>query len=134
MRALTSSCAIERPASRNPTSAAAKAVYAAYQVAVAAARALTAPATLGPVAGACASNADTTDDEKCVTDFVARFGLLAMRRPLTANEAKFYRDVYGADARANPAAYADVIGALLMAPQFTFQAWPAARPPSRPRS
>jgi Protein of unknown function (DUF1592)/Protein of unknown function (DUF1588)/Protein of unknown function (DUF1595)/Protein of unknown function (DUF1585) len=96
-------------------------VTSAYAVALSAGKALTVPQSLEQVVGACATNASTTDDDKCLSDFIARFGLLALRRPLTADESKFYRNVYGTDSRANAVAYADVIASLLMAPQFTFQ-------------
>jgi len=47
-------------------------------------------------------------------------GARALRRPLDADELSFYDSVYGADKTPNPAAYADVIGVLLNAPQMLY--------------
>jgi hypothetical protein len=96
-------------------------IDATYDLAKAAAQALTAAQNLGKAVGGCATNNDATDDDACLGNFISRFGLLALRRPPTASESAFYRKVYGADARASSEAYADVIGTFLMAPQFVFR-------------
>jgi hypothetical protein len=91
-----------------------------YDVAVAAGAALTSPARLGRVIGACATDADAGNDAACLSEAVARLGQRALRRPLEAEEARFYEAVYGADKTADPAAYADVIAVLLNAPQLVY--------------
>jgi hypothetical protein len=91
-----------------------------YDVSVATAAALTSPARLGRTIGACATDADSSDDAACLSEAIARLGQRALRRPLEAEEAQFYESVYGADKTANPAAYADVIAVLLNAPQLVY--------------
>ncbi len=91
-----------------------------YDLGVAAGAALTKPARLGSVVGACATDQDASNDATCLSEFVARLGARALRRPLEPDEVTFYESVYGADKAANPAAYADVIGVLLNAPQMVY--------------
>jgi hypothetical protein len=91
-----------------------------YDLGVAAAAALTTPARLARVVGACASDQDASNDASCLTEMIARLGARALRRPLDAAELSFYGDVYGADKTPNPAAYADVLGVLLNAPQMLY--------------
>jgi hypothetical protein len=43
-----------------------------------------------------------------------------LRHPLDDDEVSFYRSIYGSDSKADPAAYADVIGVLLNAPEFVY--------------
>src|SRR5882724_10069992 len=95
-------------------------VDAFYDLGVATGAALTKPARLAAVVGACATDQDATNDAACVTEFIGRLGALALRRPLDADEQSFYEGVYGADKTPNPAAYADVIGVLLNAPQMIY--------------
>jgi hypothetical protein len=91
-----------------------------YRVAIALGRALSAPERLGTVVGPCASDEDASNDEACVADFVREFGARALRRPLDADDERFYRAVYGSDPTADPAAYADLITVLLSAPEFLY--------------
>ena len=91
-----------------------------YDVGVATGAALTSPARLGAVIGACATDADASNDAACLSEAIARLGERALRRPLEAAEAQFYEAVYGADKTASPAAYADVIAVLLNAPQLVY--------------
>jgi Protein of unknown function (DUF1592)/Protein of unknown function (DUF1588) len=95
-------------------------VDAFYDLGVAAGAALTTPARLGRVVGACATDQDATNDAACVSELIGRLGALALRRPLDADEVSFYEGIYGADKAPNPAAYADVIGVLLNAPQMLY--------------
>ena len=91
-----------------------------YDVAVATGAALTSPTRLGSVIGECATDNDASNDAACLSEAVARLGQRALRRPLEAEEARFYEAVYGADKTASPAAYADVIAVLLNAPQLVY--------------
>ncbi len=95
-------------------------VDAFYEVGLAAAALLTAPSRWGSVAGECATDSDAKNDAACLTSFVEKLGARALRRPLGAEEQAFYEDVYGPDKTADPAAYADVLGALLNAPQMLY--------------
>ena len=87
---------------------------------VAAGQSLTSAARIGKVVGACAIDTDASNDATCLDAFMRRFGARALRRPLTAEEIAFYKSVYGTDTKADPAAYADVIGVMLNAPQFLY--------------
>jgi hypothetical protein len=91
-----------------------------FRVASTLASLLTKSSRLGKVAGVCAIDADPANDEACVSDFVRRFGARALRRPLDADDERFYRSVYGSDATSDAAAYADVITVMLSAPQFLY--------------
>lgn len=97
-------------------------INAGYDVAVAAARRLTQD-HLGTIAGTCATDADTSNDDACIDDFIRRFGERALRRPLADEEVAFYRDVYdagGVTQGTEPEAFADVIVVMLTSPQFMY--------------
>jgi hypothetical protein len=91
-----------------------------FRVATALAGTLTASDHLGTVAGACATDADASNDEACVTDFIRRFGARALRHPLDEDDAHFYRTVYGSEPTPDADAYADVIAVMLTAPDFLY--------------
>jgi hypothetical protein len=91
-----------------------------YAVGVAMGAALTTPARLGKVVGACATDTDATNDGDCLDKFIQRFGTEVLRRPPSADETTFYKSVYGTSTAADPAAYADVIGVMLNTPQFLY--------------
>jgi hypothetical protein len=95
-------------------------VDAFYDLGVATGAALTTPGRLPSVVGACATDQDASNDGACVTEFIKRLGARALRRPVDADEVAFYESVYGADKTASPAAYADVLGVLLNAPQMLY--------------
>jgi hypothetical protein len=95
-------------------------VDGAFRVATALAAALTEPSRLSSVVGACAADADAANDVQCSTDFIRRFGARVLRRPLDDEDVSFYRSVYGADPRASPRAYADLIAVLFNAPDFLY--------------
>ncbi len=93
-----------------------------YDVALAAATRLT-EGHLEAVAGSCAVDTDTSNDESCITDFIDRWGDRALRRPLTDEERTFYRSVYdagGVTQGTEPEAFADVIVVLMTAPSFLY--------------
>jgi hypothetical protein len=91
-----------------------------YDLGIAVGAALTRPERLSSVAGACATDQDESNDAACLSEMIARLGQSALRRPLEPDEVAFYESVYGADKTADPAAYADVIGVLLNAPQMVY--------------
>ena len=95
-------------------------VDATYDVAVAAGAALTTSARLGTVVGVCASDGVAANDATCLDAFIQRFGARVLRRPLASDEITFYKSAYGASTAANPAAYADLIGVFLTAPEFLY--------------
>ncbi len=93
-----------------------------YDVAVAAARELT-QAHLAAVAGDCAIDGDTGNDEACIDAFIDRFGARALRRPLTDEERTFYREVYdaqGVTEGTEPEAFGDVITVMMTSPSFLY--------------
>jgi hypothetical protein len=96
-------------------------IRATYTVAVAVGAQLTGTKQrLGTVVGSCATDTDTSNDAACITNFITSFGARALRRPLTSDEVTFYRGFYGSSNAIDPAAFADVIGGFLTAPQFLY--------------
>jgi hypothetical protein len=90
------------------------------RVASALAGILTSEPHLSTVVGRCAGDADASNDEACLSEFIQRFGERALRRALDEEDESFYRAVYGGDFSASPAAYADVITVMLSAPEFLY--------------
>jgi hypothetical protein len=96
-------------------------IRATYGVAIAVGAQLTGTKQrLGTVVGSCATDTDTSNDAACITNFITSFGARALRRPLSSDEVTFYRGFYGSSNAIDPAAFADVIGGLLTAPQFLY--------------
>lgn len=98
-------------------------VDAGYQVAKALGEAITTPERLAVVAGSCATDADTSNDDACIDDFIDRFGSRALRRPLFDDERTLYRAAFDADGvtvGTPPEAFVDVVVALMLAPQFMY--------------
>src|SRR6185295_8309543 len=91
-------------------------VEATYDVAVALGAALTTSARLGTVVGACATDTSTSNDATCLDTFIKKFGARALRRPLATDEVDFYKTATGTTLSA--AAYADLIGLFVTAPEF----------------
>ena len=95
-------------------------VDGSYAVANAVGAALTkTPARLTTVAGACATDADSANDDACLDAFIKSFGERALHRAITAEDVAFYRKVAGA-APFDAADWGDVIGILLAAPEFLY--------------
>ena len=95
-------------------------VEATYDVAVALGAALTTTARLGTVVGACATDTNTSNDATCLDAFIKNFGARALRRPLATDEVDFYKTAYGTSATPSAAAYADLIGLFVTAPEFMY--------------
>jgi hypothetical protein len=92
-------------------------VDATYNVAVDAAKSLT--AHLQELMGTCATDADTSNDAKCLSDLVARLAPLAQRHPLTTDDAQFLIDTAGTTP-VDPAAVADVLALMMLQPGFLY--------------
>lgn len=95
-------------------------VNATYALAGAVGAQLTGQGRLGALAGACATDADTANDDACITSFIQRFGERAFRRPLSPDEVTLFRSVYGPSPAIDADAFADVIAATLSAPRFLY--------------
>jgi len=93
-----------------------------YEVAVALAAKLTATSKqLSVVVGDCATDGNTQNDASCVAEFIKRFGALALRRPLVADEVAFYgADVYNSASSVLAESLADRMTTLLLAPQLLY--------------
>lgn len=91
-----------------------------YEIAMQVAAQLTTAQRLGTVVGSCATDADAANDTTCIKNFIKSFGERALRRPLEADEATFYESFYGSTAKADPAAFTDLIAGFLTAPQFMY--------------
>lgn len=96
-------------------------VEAHFELAEAVALALTTPDRLEALAGSCATDGDPGNDEACVTDFVAEFGLRATRRPLTAAYTAFLLDEVYTPAEGLTQGLRDLVTALIASPFFTWQ-------------
>jgi hypothetical protein len=94
-------------------------VDAAYRAAVSLGASLASPAHLERSVGACATDADASNDDACLDAMIRRFGLRALRRPLSDADVAFYRQPAG-QAPHSPADYADVFALLLSAPQLFY--------------
>jgi hypothetical protein len=94
-----------------------------YAVALAFARALTLDATrIEALAGACAVDADATNDATCLESFIRDFGRRAHRRPLSEPELAFYRDeVFAPATGMDPLALRDVVTVMVLSPFFLYR-------------
>ena len=95
-------------------------VKAYYDIGVAVGADLTSAARLAQVVGSCATDGNASNDAACLDAFIKKIGPRALRRPLDAADVTFFTSVYGADPKADPAAYADVLAAMLNAPDFVY--------------
>ncbi len=95
-------------------------VLSSYEIATQAAARLVEGGRLAKLAGSCATDSNTSNDAACINDFIKKFGELALRRPLEAEDVSFYRDFYGDSTGIDPLGFIDVITGLLSAPQFLY--------------
>jgi hypothetical protein len=96
-------------------------IDAIYGVADAIARELTASATrIASMLGDCATDGSTANDRECLEAFIANWGARVMRAPLAAEDVAYYAGDAGS-APVSPAAVADVITAILNAPQTLYR-------------
>lgn len=73
----------------------------------------------GRLLGSCATDASTTNDETCMGDFIARFGRLALRRPLDADDVAFFRDAVR-EPPVSALAVQKVVALMLTSPEFLY--------------
>ncbi len=92
-----------------------------YELAGLVGAALTTSTRLGPLLGACATDASTSNDSTCIDQFIDRFGARALRRPLSAADRTFYRRAYEPSTGIDGAGVAAIIALLLNAPAFVYQ-------------
>lgn len=96
-------------------------VDAIYEIAIAIGKELTAtPARIQAMLGACATDSATDNDRACLDGFIAKWAARIMRAPLDAGDLAFYADIAG-DKPVDPAGVADVIAAILNAPQTLYR-------------
>lgn len=88
-------------------------------VAAAVGAALAKPARLSTLLGACAGDANKSNDASCVSNFARRLGELAFRRPVSGDEADMLLRAYAAEG-IDAAGIADVVTLALAAPQFLY--------------
>lgn len=98
-------------------------IDAYWEVAIALAGEVTADAArLEQLAGSCATDSDASNDAACVEEFVRRFGMLALRRPLSDDEVAFYAgDAVDDPISVAPESFAERVTVLLQAPQFVYR-------------
>ncbi len=94
-----------------------------YQVAIAFATQLTSDATrVEQLVGACATDADASNDASCLESFIRSFGARAHRRPVTDAELAFYRDeVFAPATGMDPLALRDVVTVMVLSPWFLYR-------------
>lgn len=98
----------------------AEAVDGTYAVAVALGAALTSStARLHAVAGGCAVDDDLENDAACVDAFIQKLGKQVFRRPLTAADLSFYREL-AQDSAVSAADYAEIVTVLVSSPFFLY--------------
>lgn len=77
------------------------------------------PARLGSLAGSCATDADSGNDDACLDDFIRSFGEKVLRRAITDEDVAFYRAVAGT-APFDTEDWADIVAELTAAPEFLY--------------
>ncbi len=76
-------------------------------------------ARITDLVGSCATDADVSNDDSCLTSFVLRFGQFALRHPLNATDVDFYKGIVGTTPVA-PGSIANVVALLLTAPDLMY--------------
>jgi Protein of unknown function (DUF1588)/Protein of unknown function (DUF1592)/Protein of unknown function (DUF1585) len=94
-------------------------VDATYDVANAVGAALGVGPRLAEVFGSCAADADPSNDDICVDEFIRSFGERALRRAVTDDDVAFYRQPAGV-APFDAADYADVAALMLTSPWMLY--------------
>ncbi|MDX2053998.1 MAG: DUF1592 domain-containing protein [Polyangiaceae bacterium] len=79
------------------------------------------PAWITELVGACATDANATNDVTCLRDFVSRFGRILLRHPLGSTEVDFYTSVSDPNPNTVSAeSIGKVLGLLILAPDFLY--------------
>jgi hypothetical protein len=96
-------------------------IDAMYAVGSAIGQELTASAArISSMMGDCATDSSTANDRECLEAFIASWGSRVMRSPLDADDVAYYAADAGSTP-VSPAAVADVITAILNAPQTLYR-------------
>jgi hypothetical protein len=96
-------------------------IDAMYATASAIAQELTGSATrISSMLGRCATDDSSENDRECLDAFIASWGARVMRSPLTADDVAYYAGDAGSTP-VSPAAVANVITAILNAPQTLYR-------------
>jgi hypothetical protein len=96
-------------------------IDAMYATASAIGQELTASAKrLSSLMGGCATDNSTANDRECLESFIAGWGARVMRMPLSAEDIAYYAADAGTTP-VSPAAVADVVTAILNAPQTLYR-------------
>lgn len=77
------------------------------------------PERLEALLGPCGVDADASNDAACLRTFIQRFGRIAERAPLSAEDVGFYESVYDSEG-IDPVALADVIATLAASPKLQY--------------
>lgn len=77
------------------------------------------PAWITELVGACATDANATNDVTCLRDFVSRFGRILLRHPLSSTEVDFYTSVSDPNS-VSAESVSKVLGLLILAPDFLY--------------
>jgi len=94
-------------------------VSGAYQVGAEVGKAVaTNPERLTEAAGACATDADTSNDDACLEAFIQKIAPRVLRRDITEEDVAFYKGVAGPTLESED--YGDIIDVLLNAPSFLY--------------
>ncbi len=108
-------------------------VDAQFGVASSIARTLTASSTsVANLLGACSTATNASAVDRCIDDFILRFGARALRKPVSSDDLSFYRRVYAVQGRIDPRALEDVVVVMLSGPELLYvvegQGAPQAEP------
>jgi hypothetical protein len=96
-------------------------IDAMYAIASAIGQELTAtPKRISSMMGGCATDDSAANDRECLESFIAGWGARVMRSPLEAEDIAYYASDAGSTP-VSPAAVADVITAILNAPQTLYR-------------
>jgi hypothetical protein len=96
-------------------------IDAMYATASAIAQELTATTTrISNMMGPCATDDSSANDRACLETFIAEWGARVMRTPLDAEEVAYYAGADAGSSTVSPGAVADVITAILNAPQTLY--------------
>ncbi|HKY39298.1 MAG TPA: DUF1588 domain-containing protein [Polyangiaceae bacterium] len=96
-------------------------IDAIYGVGSAIAQELTASAArISSMMGGCATDSSTANDRECLETFIAHWGARVMRSPLAAEDVAYYAGD-ASSSPVSPEAVADVITAILNAPQTLYR-------------
>jgi hypothetical protein len=77
------------------------------------------PGRLSALAGSCATDGDSANDDACLDDFIRSFGEKTLRRAVLDEDVAFYRSVAGSPPF-DSEDWADIVAQLTAAPEFLY--------------